>query len=743
MILKKHNTQCMHLHTQVREEEVEAKHVEQLQMRAAALLAARTPRLVALHAAHARAERLLAARRAALGRHSSVSAVTGGKADIIARYADYGSDVYAPVQRDGRFPDAPPARAAATTATSASGPPRAVPPALPDASRMMPNSLDGLRELADSLPASALAPRLWQQAQAPHAQVPLTYAQRRQAAVRADVNSVHVALEEAKKTSGRGVGAVWPFPIQSSGATKLSGGVDRSSKATVASGAADRKNMAASVSAQLLPPSTDERAAALVLLQRLLRGRAAQNRMYAGRAAHIGLVRELRYSELVSTTAPGSGMGLSGVESAALVLESALGEEVCKLCCLLGTGGAVALGELQQEADAARRQEWSRLEQHLDREHDATRTLASSPLKADTQMYTLGQHQQEQQQKQQEQQKRQEQQEQRQQEQQREQEEHQEPEQEQQEQSSACNAAEQQLSCLLVDASPCTVSKIAAVEGGGECLQAAAASVAEQQGSTDGVVSAALPEPHLPVQQTHCELVQQTVSTASLPLSRPGSGSHSSGEGGEEASAGSPSGSTSLGDIAGGDGKDGGNNNGDGGGADGDRRNDCGAGGVGDSTDVGGGGGGDGSCSSSSTANTRHSLLEPQRAAAAAAAVAAAAATRGAVPSLDLRALTGPAVAAALCSATALHQGHSPSQSTAPGGCGTEQDDAAPAAVQRDSTPAALHTPSLPTDMEQQASSDMEQQQQQLLLAQLVSDGSSESAAAAGESGGEEVNSTV
>jgi hypothetical protein len=41
-------------------------------------------------------------------------------------------------------------------------------------------------------------------------------------------------------------------------------------------------------------PDADGQHAALVLLQRLLRGRAVQNEMYAGKMARLQLVRELR-----------------------------------------------------------------------------------------------------------------------------------------------------------------------------------------------------------------------------------------------------------------------------------------------------------------------------------------------------------------------------------------------------------------------------------------------------------------
>lgn len=41
-------------------------------------------------------------------------------------------------------------------------------------------------------------------------------------------------------------------------------------------------------------PDPDGRHAALVLLQRLLRGRAAQNQMYAGKESRLQLIRELR-----------------------------------------------------------------------------------------------------------------------------------------------------------------------------------------------------------------------------------------------------------------------------------------------------------------------------------------------------------------------------------------------------------------------------------------------------------------
>lgn len=55
-------------------------------------------------------------------------------------------------------------------------------------------------------------------------------------------------------------------------------------------------------------PDEDGQHAALVLLQRLLRGRAVQNEMYAGKTARLQLVRELRLG--LEGTAGGAFCGM-------------------------------------------------------------------------------------------------------------------------------------------------------------------------------------------------------------------------------------------------------------------------------------------------------------------------------------------------------------------------------------------------------------------------------------------------
>jgi hypothetical protein len=147
------------------------------------------------------------------------------KSSIIQQYADYGSAMYAPPQREGHFPDVIPAGAATAGqlshctptsrgigAGSSSNPTKQLHPAM-----FAPNSIAGLTELEASLPKKALslkASTQQQQQRATGQSHKLTYKQRQQAAAAQDVATIHDMLQAAKAATGtRGIGKVWPCPL--------------------------------------------------------------------------------------------------------------------------------------------------------------------------------------------------------------------------------------------------------------------------------------------------------------------------------------------------------------------------------------------------------------------------------------------------------------------------------------------------------------------------------------------------
>jgi hypothetical protein len=192
----------------VREEEIEEAHRAQVEQRSAALLAAKAHKFAAIHSSRIKTIRQLAARRKAVD--AAARGSSGSGSSIIDKYADYGSPVYAPLQREGRFPDAiKPSAAAGSAGMPAGNAAGAAAREVPDIASLAPSSLAGLQELQASLPARALQPKLHR----PKPPAKLNYSQRAEAAVQQDVETISNLLQSAKATQGRGVGQVWPYPI--------------------------------------------------------------------------------------------------------------------------------------------------------------------------------------------------------------------------------------------------------------------------------------------------------------------------------------------------------------------------------------------------------------------------------------------------------------------------------------------------------------------------------------------------
>lgn len=92
------------MHTmQVREEEIEGEAMERLEMRKTTLLAGKSERFAAIQARRVKTMRQLIEARKYVGTHRKLV-----KPTVVEKYAHYGSNVYAPMAREGRFPETKP-----------------------------------------------------------------------------------------------------------------------------------------------------------------------------------------------------------------------------------------------------------------------------------------------------------------------------------------------------------------------------------------------------------------------------------------------------------------------------------------------------------------------------------------------------------------------------------------------------------------------------------------------------------
>eukprot|EP00775_Hariotina_reticulata_P013103 gene13103-13231_t len=296
---------------QVREEEIEEAHRSQVAQRSAMLLSGKASKFAGIHASRIKTIRQLATKRKQVDTISRKQ-----QPSIIDKYADFASSVYAPPQREGRFPDAVrPAGGLPGTLRNFAAMQQM--PAHVDADMLTPSTLAGLQQLESSLPGKILQPKMYK----PKVPAKLNYQQRVEAAVCRDVETISMLLNTAKAADGGRCGQVWPHPANQPptaagsaassrasrpSSTKAGGGSSSATLANMAGGrAAGRPGAGAGPTLQgagdqpeipEAPPLPDDDGthAALVLLQRLLRGRAVQNEMYAGMMAHHQLVRELR-----------------------------------------------------------------------------------------------------------------------------------------------------------------------------------------------------------------------------------------------------------------------------------------------------------------------------------------------------------------------------------------------------------------------------------------------------------------
>ena len=171
--------------------------------------------------------------------------------DVVAEYAEYGSEVYAPLTRNGYITRDKMAHLYETRPAQL-------------------QSLDGLLELEASLPRKLLEPV---QVKKPHKERPKDYAERRERKMFLQLEQTDAALKAAKQARPS----------------------EKEQKDALLAAYRDTKPVERPPTPQVMPPEHAEQVeVACLLLQRLLRGRAVQNLMYEGKERRLELIRELR-----------------------------------------------------------------------------------------------------------------------------------------------------------------------------------------------------------------------------------------------------------------------------------------------------------------------------------------------------------------------------------------------------------------------------------------------------------------
>jgi len=176
--------------------------------------------------------------------------------DVVSEYAEYGSEVYAPLTRNGFITRDKMAHLYETRPAQL-------------------QSLDGLLELEASLPAKLLEPS---HVKRPMKERPKDYAERKEHKMFAQLERTDAALKAAKQARPS----------------------EKEQKDALLAAYRDTKPVERPPTPQVMPPEHQEQVeVACILLQRLLRGRAVQNLMYEGKERRLELIRELRVEEAV------------------------------------------------------------------------------------------------------------------------------------------------------------------------------------------------------------------------------------------------------------------------------------------------------------------------------------------------------------------------------------------------------------------------------------------------------------
>ena len=242
------------------------------------------------------------------------------KKSVIAEYASYSSNVYAPSTKLGKFPEKKP-RGQEINPTP-----------------FEPRNLKELIELEDTV-----ARKLPNTKVAPLSSVPPGSASDR-ARDTVTVNQKHIydllTASKGKNDGERGHGTCWPEPVFVA--------TEEVEQQTFVR--KKHRPQTPTVPALQVKPRAN---AAAALLQRLLKGRAVQNAMYEGKERRLELVKELRVPE----TSAASARSTPEVDAKVSDVDKQLGHQVFKMLQLLAMENAAEQSSLLEGIRAERRAE--------------------------------------------------------------------------------------------------------------------------------------------------------------------------------------------------------------------------------------------------------------------------------------------------------------------------------------------------------------------------------------------------
>jgi len=192
------------------------------------------------------------------------------KKDIIDKYAEFSSEVYAPTTRAGQFPDSQPRGLEL------------------DPKPFEPVNYQEVLELEASMPAKSMRATT----KPPQQQRPANAQERHKAFVAKQLGHIeHVlAASKADANNERGHGDCWPAPLEE--------------KEKVTGRRVHRGPERPETPALEHDLDAVARRAAVVLVQRLVRGRAVQNNMFQGKEKRLQLIRELQMEETAAHVPP-------------------------------------------------------------------------------------------------------------------------------------------------------------------------------------------------------------------------------------------------------------------------------------------------------------------------------------------------------------------------------------------------------------------------------------------------------
>eukprot|EP00201_Polytomella_parva_P022574 CAMPEP_0175045130 /NCGR_PEP_ID=MMETSP0052_2-20121109/4223_1 /TAXON_ID=51329 ORGANISM="Polytomella parva, Strain SAG 63-3" /NCGR_SAMPLE_ID=MMETSP0052_2 /ASSEMBLY_ACC=CAM_ASM_000194 /LENGTH=444 /DNA_ID=CAMNT_0016308569 /DNA_START=41 /DNA_END=1371 /DNA_ORIENTATION=+ len=172
-----------------REDEVEAAHAARVEAFKESLTKSQATQYAFIQGSRLKTVRQLVEARKYVEKHRRLHSQSR-----VEKYTDFGSSIYAPLQREGRFPEDPPNGLRIETEGFA------------------PHTIQEVADLEAFLPQKLLVPKMV----APKRLGKLNYQQRQQAKVQSDLTTIGQLLDGAKATLGRGYGDCWPAPLTDS-----------------------------------------------------------------------------------------------------------------------------------------------------------------------------------------------------------------------------------------------------------------------------------------------------------------------------------------------------------------------------------------------------------------------------------------------------------------------------------------------------------------------------------------------